>query len=296
MYCSKCGNEIKEGNSFCTKCGSGKKKNTSHFNKSLIIVSLLLIIGASFFCFHFIKSFAGQKSITQNSYAQFQPTSSLTAFSQSFDYSNRFVAKKYTPINSQVTTGDPIIDQTQAMTDSIMNSANQTIVDSDNFIKKSISIHWGFRPDKINFQGNQAIVDGFLYNDNPYADVYGINNLKFFLLSVSGQPIAALDYSDNQFLSQVYIHHNEKVPARFVLKNIKVQSNSNKYVCVISSDFSYKYDEEKIRQEHPEAYNASQYYKQQAEFYKDKATGLQDEYLDMVNKFNTEHLIDAATY
>lgn len=49
MFCSKCGNEIKEGERFCSNCGKSvnrieKNKNSNNFNKKIIFVVLGIIV------------------------------------------------------------------------------------------------------------------------------------------------------------------------------------------------------------------------------------------------------------
>lgn len=49
MFCSKCGNEIKEGERFCSNCGKSvndieKDKNSNNFNKKIILVVLGIIV------------------------------------------------------------------------------------------------------------------------------------------------------------------------------------------------------------------------------------------------------------
>lgn len=243
-----------------------------------------------------LKNLAETVEIKEPSKAKENKNTSNDAF-EDFDYSNRYIVKDFNPVDTSSNTGDSLVDSTWNTTWSLYNDTNRTINDANNNAKLYLTINWGFYPNQIFYEGKQVKISGTFFNNNAYATISKISNMKVFLYDANKNIVSVGDFSNqNAQFEQILIPYNKAVPYTFSLSNVTSGLDLSKYGVMISSDFETIPDEEKIRKDHPEVATAVDYYNKKASDAKDKYNSLQEKRTADINEAILKKAIDAASY
>lgn len=216
---------------------------------------------------------------------------------EDFDYSNRYIVKEYKPVDNTSNTGDKVVDSNWNTTWSLYNGTQEVINNAKNNSKLSLTVNWGFYPRELSYKNGEVKVSGVFFNNNQYATINKISNMKVFLYDSNKSIVACGDFSSqNNQIGQILIPYNKEVQYTFTLSNISKELNLSQYAVMISSDFEIIPDEEKIRRDHPEVAAAVDYYNNKAANEKERYNYLQDKKNNDIRNAIERRLIDSTSY
>ncbi|MDP4145027.1 MAG: hypothetical protein Q8936_11185 [Bacillota bacterium] len=233
---------------------------------------------------------------TENKNSESSATAESYTVMKDFDYSNRYIPKEYKGDDTKSNTGDSVTDSINDTGWAIFNSTQKVITNANNDIQKSYTVKWGFIPQTLTYDGNTIKIDGQFYNNNDYASISNIRNLVFSLVDSNNKIIGMYDFSKDSNISNITVPHNQTVPYSFTISNIPKAANLTNYATIICSDFNTIIDEEKMKRDHPDVYNATQYLNEQAAKDMEKMQEESLNYVDMVNSFAADRANDASKY